>query len=177
MYKFKSVEGKKGGHRVQLFGSGAIMNCVLKGQQILAEKYGISSDVWSVTSYNELRRDAQECKRWNMFHPTQTPRKSYIETVTEGCEGPFIASSDYVQALAEQVAPFLPGDFLALGTDGMGRSETRPALRRHFEVDGECVAIASLYQLSKQGKIEASEVEKAIKDLDVDPEKISPLYA
>ncbi|MFK7765866.1 MAG: pyruvate dehydrogenase (acetyl-transferring), homodimeric type [Mariniblastus sp.] len=177
MYKFKSVEGKKGGHRVQLFGSGAIMNCVLKGQEILAEKYGISSDVWSVTSYNELRRDAQECKRWNMFHPTLPPKKSYIETVLEGSEGPFIASSDYVQALAEQVAPFLPGELLALGTDGMGRSETRPALRRHFEVDAECVVIASLYQLSKEGKVDASEVEKAIKDLGVNPDKISPLYA
>ena len=177
MYKFKSVEADKSKHRVQLFGSGAIMNCVLKGQQILAEKYGISSDVWSVTSYNELRRDAQECKRWNMFHPTMPPRKSYIETVTEGSEGPFIAASDYVQAHSEQVAQFLPGDFLALGTDGMGRSETRPALRRHFEVDGECVAIASLYQLSQQGKIKPEEVAKAIKDLGVNPEKISPMYA
>ncbi len=177
IYKFRSLEGKKGGHRVQLFGSGAIMNCVLRGQEILAEKYGISSDVWSVTSYTELRREAQECKRWNMFHPTMPPRRSYLETILEGTEGPFIASSDYVQAHSEQVAQFLPNDFLALGTDGMGRSETREALRRHFEVDEQCVTIATLYQLSKQGKIEASEVEKAIKDLDVDPEKISPLYA
>ena len=177
MYKFRSLEGKSGGHRVQLFGSGAIMMSVLKGQEILAEKYGISSDVWSVTSYNQLRRDAQECQRWNMFHPTQTPRKSYIETVTEGCEGPFIATSDYVRAHSEQVAQFLPGDFFALGTDGMGRSETREALRRHFEVDAECVVIGTLYQLAQQGKIEASEVEKAIKDLDVNPEKVSPLYA
>ncbi len=97
--------------------------------------------------------------------------------MTEGSEGPFIASSDYVQAHSEQVAQFLPDDFLALGTDGMGRSETRPALRRHFEVDGECVAIASLYQLSKQGKIKPEDVAKAIKDLDVNPEKVSPLYA
>ena len=177
IYKFRSHEGKPGGHRVQLFGSGAIMNCVLKGQEILAEQYGISSDVWSVTSYNELRREAQECKRWNMFHPTLPPRKSYLETVLEGSEGPFIASSDYVQAHSEQVAQFLPDDFMALGTDGMGRSETRPALRRHFEVDAECVAIASLYQLSKQGKIDSSEVEKAIKDLGVNPDKISPFYA
>ena len=177
MYKFKSVEGKKGGHRVQLFGSGAIMMSVLKAADILAEKYGISSDVWSVTSYNELRRDAQECQRWNMLHPTQTPRKSYIETVTEDCEGPFIATSDYVRALSEQVAPFLPGDFFALGTDGMGRSETREALRRHFEVDAQCVTIAALYQLAQQGKIKPAEVEKAIKELDVNPEKVSPLYA
>jgi pyruvate dehydrogenase E1 component len=178
IYKFRSLEAKKkGGHRVQLFGSGAIMNCVLKGQKILAEKYGISSDVWSVTSYNELRREAQECKRWNMFHPTSKPRASHIETVLKGSEGPFIASSDYVQAHSEQISQFLPDDFIALGTDGMGRSETRPALRRHFEIDGECVVIASLYQLYKQGKLESSDVEKAIQDLDVDPEKISPMYA
>ncbi|MDB4399735.1 pyruvate dehydrogenase (acetyl-transferring), homodimeric type [bacterium] len=177
IYKFRTKESEQGKHRVQLFGSGAIMNCVLKAQEILADQYGVSSDVWSVTSYNELRRDAQECKRWNMFHPTMEPRKSYLETVLAGSEGPFIASSDYVQAHSEQVAQFLPDEFLALGTDGMGRSETRPALRRHFEVDAECVTVAALYQLCKQGKGDAATVEKAIKDLGVNPEKISPLYA
>jgi pyruvate dehydrogenase E1 component len=177
MYKFRTVEADKSKHRVQLFGSGAIMMGVLEAQKILAEKYGVSSDVWSVTSYNELRRDAQECKRWNMFHPTMPPRKSYVETVTADCEGPFIATSDYVQAHSEQIAQFLPNDFLALGTDGMGRSETREALRRHFEVDAECVVIGALSQLCKQGKIEATEVEKAIKDLGVNPDKLSPLYA
>ena len=104
IYKFRTKESEQGKHRVQLFGSGAIMNCVLKAQEILADQYGVSSDVWSVTSYNELRRDAQECKRWNMFHPTMEPRKSYLETVLAGSEGPFIASSDYVQAHSEQVA-------------------------------------------------------------------------
>ena len=177
MYKFRTVEANKAKHRVQLFGSGAIMMGVLEAQAILAEKYGVSSDVWSVTSYNELRRDAQECKRWNMFHPTLPPKKSYVETITEGSEGPFIAASDYVQAHSEQIAQFLPDDFLALGTDGMGRSETREALRRHFEVDAECVVIGALSQLFKQGKIEAKVVEKAIKDLGVNPEKLSPLYA
>ena len=177
MYKFRTVEAENARHRVQLFGSGAIMMGVLEAQKILAEKYGVSSDVWSVTSYNELRRDAQACKRWNMFHPTMPKRKGYLETVMEGSEGPVIAASDYVQALAEQVAPFINEDFRALGTDGMGRSETRPALRRHFEVDAECVVIASLYQLAEQGKLEFSEVEQAIKDLGVDPEKVNPLYA
>ena len=177
MYKFRTVEANKAKHRVQLFGSGAIMMGVLEAQAILAEKYGVSSDVWSVTSYNELRRDAQECKRWNMFHPTLPPKKSYVEIITEGSEGPFIAASDYVQAHSEQIAQFLPDDFLALGTDGMGRSETREALRRHFEVDAECVVIGALSQLFKQGKIEAKVVEKAIKDLGVNPEKLSPLYA
>ena len=177
MYKFKSLAAEKSRHHVQLFGSGAIMMSVIKAQEILAQQYNISSDLWSVTSYNELRRDADLCRRWNMLHPTETPKKSYIETVMADSEGPVIASSDYVKALAEQVAPFVPGEMFALGTDGMGRSATRPDLRRHFEVDAQCVVIATLYQLSQEGKIEASEVAKAIKDLGVDPEKTAPLYA
>lgn len=177
MYKFKTTEVKGSKHHVQLFGSGAIMMSVIKAQEILAEQYNISSDLWSVTSYNELRRDADQCRRWNMLHPTEVPKKSYIETVMADSEGPVIASSDYVKALAEQVAPFVPGEMFALGTDGMGRSATRPDLRRHFEVDAQCVVIATLYQLSQEGKIEASEVAKAIKDLGVNPEKTAPLYA
>ena len=178
MYKFNSNEVKGAKHHVNLMGSGAIMmNCVLKGQQILADRFKISSDVWSVTSYTELRREAQECHRWNMLHPTKKPKVSYVETLTDGCEGPFIASSDYVQAHTEQIAQYLPGNMLALGTDGMGRSELRENLRRHFEVDGEFIAVATLYQLSKEGKVDAKDVAKAIKELDVDPEKISPLYA
>ena len=112
-----------------------------------------------------------------MLHPTETPRTSYLEDTLKGVEGPFIASSDYVKALAEQVAQYLPGSMLALGTDGMGRSETREALRRHFEVDAESVVIATLYQLSLDGKIDAKEVAAAIKDLDYDAEKKFPLYA
>ncbi len=177
MYKFRSHDLKGAKHRVQLMGSGAILNCVLKAQEILADQFKIASDAWSVTSYTELRREAHECRRWNMLHPTATARKSYLEEVTEGAEGPFIAASDYVRAHSEQISPWLPGDMLVLGTDGMGRSETRPALRRHFEVDAECVTIAALYQLSQAGQIEAEVVEKAIKQLGVDPEKISPLYA
>jgi pyruvate dehydrogenase E1 component len=177
IYKFSSSEVKGGQHRVQLFGSGAIMNSVLDAQRILAERYQIASDVWSVTSYTELRRDAQSCRRWNMLHPTEAPRQSYVEKVLAGHHGPFIAASDYVRALAEQVQPWIPGDYFVLGTDGMGRSETRPALRRHFEVDAACVTIAALYQLSLQGKIAAADVARAIQDLDVNPEKINALYA
>jgi pyruvate dehydrogenase E1 component len=177
IYKFRSKDAAGSKHRVQLFGSGAIMQCVMKAQEMLAEKYNISSDIWSVTSYTQLRRDAEGCERWNMLHPTETPRKSYIETVLEGHEGPFIASSDYVKALSEQVSKYIPGDFFALGTDGMGRSETRESLRRHFEVDAESIIIATLHQLSKQGKVDASEVAQAIKDLNYDPEKVNPLYA
>ena len=177
LYKFKSIEATKSKQRVQLFGSGAILRSVLTAQEILAEKYNISSDVWSVTSYTELRRDAQSCERWNMFHPLETPKKSYLEKVLEGAEGPFIASSDYVRALAEQVQPYLPGNMFVLGTDGMGRSESREALRRHFEVDAESVVIATLYQLSREGKVEPKVVAQAIKDLDYNPEKIDPYFA
>lgn len=177
IYKFSSSEVKGAQHRVQLFGSGAIMNSVLDAQRILAERYQVASDVWSVTSYTELRRDAQSCRRWNMLHPTEAPRQSYLEKVLAGHHGPFIAASDYVRALAEQVQPWIPGDYFVLGTDGMGRSETRPALRRHFEVDAACVTIAALYQLSKQGKFAAADVARAIQDLEVNPDKANALYA
>ncbi len=175
MYKFRSTTGDK--DHVQLFGSGAIMNGVLDAQKILADNYGIGSDVWSVTSYTQLAREAEECARWNMLHPTETPKVSYFEQQLADSKGPVIASSDYVKALAEQVAKFTPNGMLALGTDGMGRSETRESLRRHFEVDAQFVVIGTLYKLHKQGRLEASVVEQAIKDLGVDPEKISPLYA
>ncbi len=144
---------------------------------ILAEKYNISSDVWSVTSYTELRRDAQECERWNMLHPTQPPRVSYIERAMEGVDGPCVASSDNVRAVAEQISAWVPGGLYALGTDGLGRSESRGALRRHFEVDAECITLATLYQLKKQGKCDGQCVANAVKDLGIDPEKISALYA
>jgi len=177
IYKFASSEVDQAKGRVQLFGSGAIFNSVTRAQEILAEKYGVASDVWSVTSYSQLRREADECRRWNMLHPTSKPKKSYLESVLEGHEGPFISSSDYVKAIGEQLTAWIPGDYHVLGTDGMGRSETREALRRHFEVDAECVVWASLYSLAKQGKFKMSDVKKAIKDLGIDPEKAYALYA
>ncbi len=149
----------------------------LRAQKILAEKYNISSDVWSITSYTELRRDAQECKRWNLLHPTQPPRVSYVERALEGVEGPSISASDYVRAHSEQISQWVPGGLYALGTDGMGRSESRAALRRHFEVDAESIAIAALYQLKQQGKCDGQCVANAVKDLGIDPEKQSALYA
>ncbi len=175
IYKLNSTAAK--GDKVQLFGSGPILRTTLEAQQILAEKFDIASDVWSVTSYTQLRRDAHTCQHWNMLHPDETPRKSYIQQVLEGHEGPFIAASDYVRALPEQLSPYLPGNLLALGTDGMGRSESREALRRHFEVDAECIVIATLYQLHCEGRLDAKVVADAIKDLGVDPEKADPLFA
>ncbi|MGB0595588.1 MAG: pyruvate dehydrogenase (acetyl-transferring), homodimeric type [Rubripirellula sp.] len=177
MYKYRSQEVDSPRARVQLFGSGAILNCALKAQEMLAEKYGIASDVWSVTSYTQLRRDAASCQRWNMLHPTETPRQGYVEQVLDGVEGPFIAASDYVRALAEQLSPFIPGDYFVLGTDGMGRSETRETLRRHFEVDAESIVIATLSRLAKAGVLTPKDVQDAISEIGYDAEKIDPYYA
>ncbi len=124
-----------------------------------------------------LRRDAQDCERWNMLHPDQAPRQSYIQKVLQGVPGPIISASDNVRAVGEQLLPYIEQDYYVLGTDGMGRSETRPALRRHFEVDAASIVIASLYRLSKQGVITGADVAKAIKDLDYNAEKINPLFA
>jgi pyruvate dehydrogenase E1 component len=177
IYKYASNEVPGAKARVQLFGSGAILRYALDAQKILAEKYGVASDVWSVTSYTQLRRDAQTCERWNMLHPDQTPRKSYIETVLDGVKGPIISASDNVRAVGEQLLPYINTDYYVLGCDGLGRSETRQALRRHFEVDAASITIAALYRLSKQGVVPGSEVAKAIQDLGFDPEKQNPLFA
>jgi pyruvate dehydrogenase E1 component len=150
---------------------------VLEAQQILADKYKIASDAWSVTSYTQLRRDAQSCERWNMLHPDQAAKKSYLQTVLEGVRGPIISASDNVRAVGEQLLPYMTEDYYVLGCDGMGRSETRATLRRHFEVDAVSIVVAALYRLSKQGVLSASVVSKAIQDLGLDPEKQNPLYA
>lgn len=177
MYKYKSLDVNNAKARVQLFGSGAILNCALAAQELLAEKYNIASDVWSMTSYTQLRREAASCERWNMLHPTEKPRQSYIEQMLSGVEGPFISASDYVRALGEQIAPWIPGDYHVLGTDGMGRSETREALRRHFEVDAESITIAALSRLASAGVLSQKNVKDAISELGYDAEKPDPYFA
>ncbi len=177
MYKLTSRPVAKGITKVNLFGSGAILRQVLLAQEILAEKYQIASDVWSVTSYTQLRRDAHACERWNMLHPDAEPKQSYVEQCLAGEKGLFVSASDYIRALGEQIAPWVPGEFYALGTDGMGRSETREALRRHFEVDAECITLATLYRLSKMGVLPASVPAQAVKDLGIDPSKPDPYFA
>ena len=163
--------------KVNLFGSGAILRHVLAAQELLAERYQISSNVWSVTSYTQLRRDAHACQRWNMLHPAQPPRQSYLEQTLAGESGLFVAATDYVRALPEQITRWTPGELFALGTDGMGRSETREALRRHFEVDSECITLATLYRLQITGVFNAAFVGQAIKDLGVNPEKVDPYFS
>ena len=177
MYKLKTEVVDKAEHHVQLLGSGAILNSSLSAQQLLAENYGISSTVWSVTSYTELAREAQATERFNRLHPTEEAKTSYLEDLVAGLEGPFISSSDYVRAVSEQISPWIPGGLYALGTDGMGRSETRESLRRHFEVDAESIVIATLYKLSLQGKIPRKTVDDAIKNFAYDRDKIDPYFA
>jgi pyruvate dehydrogenase E1 component len=177
MYRLSTVNPEGAQQRVQLLGSGAILREALRGQKILAEKYGIGSDVWSVTSYTQLRRDAQECEHWNLLHPNEPARVPYVAEMLAGASGPCIAASDYVRVWAEQIGPWCPGGLYVLGTDGMGRSESRAALRRHFEVDAEYIALAALYQLKRHGKCDGQCVAKAITDLGIDPEKQSALYA
>jgi pyruvate dehydrogenase E1 component len=169
--------GRSGKTRPQLFGSGPLLNEACRAQTILAERFGINSDVWSVTSYNELFRDALACQRWNRLHVKEKPRKSYVEQVLEGLSGPFISVSDNVRLVADQIRPWIPGPYLTLGTDGFGRSDTRSALRRHFEIDAEHVAYTTLCALSEQGQFDKKKLSQAIKEFGLDPEKLDPATA
>lgn len=177
IYRLSSTTLESPRATVQLFGTGPILRSALGAQEILADRFKIGSDVWSVTSYTQLRREAQDCERWNMLHPTEPRRQSYIEQVLQGVAGPFIAASDHVRALPEQLHRYIPGDYFVLGTDGMGRSETREALRRHFEVDAESIVIAALHRLAHQGTLTMDEVAQAIRDLGYNPEKVNPMFA
>src|SRR5262249_41731988 len=150
------------------------LNEVLRAQAILAEKYNVGSTVWSATSYQELRRDAIECERQNRLHPDQKKKPTYVEQVLGKTKGPIIASSDYMRALPEQIAPYLNNRLLALGTDGFGRSDTRQSLRRFFEVDAATVPAAALYALAENGEIERATVIRAIGDLGLDPNRPAP---
>jgi pyruvate dehydrogenase E1 component len=173
LYKFKhGPEGKK--IKAHIFGSGSIMQSALKAQTILAEKYGVSADIWSATSYKLLRSDAVRCQRWNMLHPTQPPKKSYVEEILAKEHGAFVAVSDNIRTVADQIAPWVPGGLFTLGTDGFGRSDTRARLRRFFGVDAESTVIGTLYALAEKNLIDRKVVAQAIKDLGVDAEKIQP---
>jgi pyruvate dehydrogenase E1 component len=169
LYRFKPAEGGKA--IVHLFGSGAILNEAVRAQQILKEKYGIEADVWSATSYGELRRDALGCERWNRLHPAEPARTPYLVQALVGYDGPIVAASDYMKILADGLAPWLPNRITALGTDGFGRSENRQHLRRHFEVDAESIAAAAISRLAKEKKLTAKVAAKALSDLGIDPNK------
>jgi len=176
LYRFRPAP-VTGRHRVQLFGSGSIMLAVGQAQELLAERFDIAADVWSAPSYQQLRNEALSVDRWNRLHPEETPRKPYVVQALEGVPGPIVAATDYLKAVPDLIRPWVTQRFISLGTDGFGRSVTREALRRFFEVDSESIAAAALYALSQEGKIPPSEVSRAIKDLGIDPEKPDPLFA
>jgi pyruvate dehydrogenase E1 component len=175
IYKFRPAPGGKA--TLQLFGSGPILNEALRAQQILAEKYKVQADVWSVTSYNQLRREALATERWNRLHPAEKEKRPYILQALEGAEGPIVAATDYMKIVPDQLAPWLTGRLVTLGTDGFGRSDNRQYLRRHFEVNAESIVAAALSRLARDGKFDARKAQKALHDLGVDTEKIDPARA
>ncbi len=188
MYKLRSREAGSIGAIPQLFGSGPILREVLRAQEILADRYLISSDVWSVTSYKQLRKEAMAAERWNNLHPTEAPRSCYLWDVLRGAAGPFVAASDYVRLVPEQISRWVPGGLTVLGTDGFGRSETRRALRRFFEVDAESITVATLGALARrceeagdacciEPRITRETVRRAIEELGIDPNKVDPATA
>jgi pyruvate dehydrogenase E1 component len=175
MYLLREGKSKKGQQKVQLLGSGTILREVLAAAELLEKDYGISADIWSVTSFNQLCRDGLETQRWNMLHPTEPPREAYVKQCLKDRSGPVIAATDYIKGYADQIRAFLPTPHYAvLGTDGFGRSGTRRALRRHFEVDRHYVAVAALNALADQELIAREKVADAIKRYGVDPEKPNP---
>src|SRR5436190_4181223 len=176
LYKFKAAENPKAKLKAQLLGSGAIMNEVLAGQKLL-EKYDVAADVWSVTSYQELYRDGHACQRWNMLHPTETPRVPHVTQMLKDAPGVLIAASDYLKILPDSIDRWLPRRLRSLGTDGFGRSEDRADLREFFEVDGRFVALATLAELMETGQIDRTVVAQAIKDFGIDTEKANPARA
>jgi pyruvate dehydrogenase E1 component len=177
LYRLQPAPALPGAARAQLFGSGSILNEVLRAQKLLAERFNVAADVWSATSYLALRREALAAERWNMLHPEAPPRIPLVTALLKDAPGPVVAASDYLKAVSDQVARWVPGGLFSLGTDGFGRSDTRPALRRHFEVDAESVVVAVLSQLARRGERKPADVAQAIRELGLDPEKTDPAGA
>jgi len=167
--------GGRGKVRVNLMGSGTILREVLAAAAILEKDYGVPADVFSVTSFNELRRNALDAERWNLLNPTQPPRVSYAQQCLGDRKGPFIAATDYMKAVPDQIRQWVPGRYSVLGTDGFGRSDTRAALRKYFEVDRHHVVVAALKALADDGKIDVATVTGAIKAFGIDPAKPNPV--
>jgi pyruvate dehydrogenase E1 component len=173
LYPFRPA-ASEGRHRAQLLASGTAMIAALDAQRILADEFDVAADVWSATSYKLLREDALSTERWNRLHPTEAPRVPYVTTCLADAEGPIVAVTDFVKAVPDQIARFVPRPFVPLGTDGYGFSDTRIALRRHFEVDAQHVVLAVLDALARQGDIKGEQVAEAIRRYDVDPDRPDP---
>ncbi len=169
---YRLREGTGDGPRVQLLGSGAILREVAAAADLLESDFGVAADVWSVTSFTELRRDGMEAERWSRLHPTEAPRAAYVEETLGPTEGPVVAATDYMRAFADQIRQWVPRRYTTLGTDGFGRSDYRVALRRFFEVDRHHVVVAALDALARDGAVEPAVVQEAIEryGLDADAE-------
>jgi pyruvate dehydrogenase E1 component len=173
MYRL-SDGGTATGPRVQLLGSGTILREVMAAADMLKKDWGVVADVWSCPSFNELRRDGIAAARWNLLHPTEKARASYVEQCLAGTKGPVVASTDYIRAFADQIREFVPRRYKVLGTDGFGRSDSRENLRRFFEVARGYVAVAALKALAEDGELPAAKVAEAIKKYGIDTEKPAP---
>jgi len=175
MYKFRPSDRSNGKYHAQLFGSGAILNEVLKAQAILDERYDVTADVWSVTSYKELHRDGLDVERWNMLNPTEEPKIPYVSQCLAEAPGVLVAASDYVRALPDSISRWCPRPMFSLGTDGFGRSDSRRDLRDFFEIDARYVTLATLTALAREGEIAFDDVEEAVHDLGINPAKANPM--
>jgi pyruvate dehydrogenase E1 component len=177
MYRFRASTDKKSKLRAQLFGSGAILNEVLRAQEVLEQKYGVAADVWSVTSYKSLYTDGIEAERLNRLHPGNKPVVPYVSQCLANAPGVLVAATDYLKTLPNMISKWMPRRLATLGTDGFGRSEGRAALRDFFEVDSRFITLATLHELFQEGQIERGVVEKAIKDLGINPDKANPVIS
>ncbi|NWG75691.1 MAG: pyruvate dehydrogenase (acetyl-transferring), homodimeric type, partial [Rubrivivax sp.] len=178
MYLLRPADPKAKGHKVQLMGSGAILREVIAGAELLEKDFGIAADIWSVTSYTELAREAAAIERWNLLHPEEPPRISYVTSqLAARGEAPVIASTDYIRMFSEQIRPYVPGRYRTLGTDGFGRSDYRRRLRRHFEVDRHFVAVSALKALAEENKVPSAKVSEALRKYGIDPDKPNPVTA
>ena len=164
-------------HRVQLLASGTAMLAALEAQRLLADDHDIAADVWSATSYQQLRDDALAVERWNRLHPTEAPRRPYLAEVFDAVDGPVVAVTDFVKAVPDQIARWAPQPFVPLGTDGFGLSDARAPLRRHFEVDAAHIVVAALHGLAERGEVKAQVVADAIERFGIDTEAPDPRYA
>jgi pyruvate dehydrogenase E1 component len=172
---YRVHRGEERAHRVQLLGSGTILREVLAASELLARDWDVGSAVWSVTSFNELRREGIDVERWNMLHPHEAQRTTYVEAQLAGSRGPIVAATDYMRAYADQIRPYVPRRYVVLGTDGFGRSDMRSQLRKFFEVNRYYVTVAALKALADEGEIPSATVSEAIAKYRIDPEKPNPV--
>jgi len=175
MYLFRSGGKKK--KKVQLMGSGTILREVIAAADLLEADWGVDADIWSATSFTELRREALDVDRWNRLHPLEDQKTCYVEQCLKGRRGPVIAATDYMKAFADQIRKWVPARYETLGTDGFGRSDTRANLRRHFEVDRYHVTVAALKALADEGQMPAGKVAEAIEKYGIDVNRTNPMYA